>query len=193
MFRKRKMWVFLVVVALLSTTFIISFDYGMKKFNNYKDNKVITDTLPDIGKVASSFSVGDSVSPKAKITLKTEYKKSGDIINSQQAAAEFIGKNKQSLEEAGYIVEGMSNEEVVIKKVVDTYPPNKYVVGLKDQYIAIFRTDDKGNMFIEDEKNDVTDIEVPTEGDYDLLMKGSKDFVFDTKEEALEKLGEYDS
>lgn len=189
MSKKRKMWIFLVVVALLSTTFIISFDYGMKKFNNYKDNKVITDN----GKVASSFSVGDSVSPKAKVILKTEYKKSGDIIDTEQASDKFIGKNKQNLEEAGYIVEGMSNEEVVIKRVVDTYPPNKYVVGLKEQYIAIYRTDDKGIMYIEDEKNDVTDIEVPTEGDYNLLMKGSKDFVFDTKEEALEKLGEYDS
>lgn len=193
MSRIRKLWVFIMVVAFLSATFIISFDLGMKKFNNNTGLTTQKDNLPNSDNVASSFSQGDIVSPKAKIVLKVEYKKSGDIVDIEAVPSEFIGKDKQTIEKLGYTVESISTEEVVLKKVVDSYAPNKYVLGVKGQYIAIYKTDDKGNMYIEDIEKDVTDIEVPTQGDYELLLKGSKDFQFDTKEAVIEKLGEYDS
>lgn len=193
MSRRRKLWVFIIIVAFLSATFIISFDIGMRKFNDNAGVGTEKNALPNTDKVASSFSQGDSVSPNAKIVLKIEYKKSGDIVDTEAIPSEFIGKNKEAIEKLGYTVEDISKDEVVVKKVVDSYAPNKYILGVKGQNIAIYKTDDKGNMYIEDEEKDVTDIEVPTQGDYELLLKGSKDFEFDTKEEVVEKLGEYDS
>lgn len=193
MSKRKKVWVFLCLIAFLCTAFIISFNFGMRKFNENKYSTLEHSPLSNNDKAASSSLQDDVVSPNAKVVLKMQYKKSGDIINGEIAASEVVGKNKQAIESLGYILESMNSSQVVLKKVIDSYPPNKYVLGTKDNYLAIFRTDDKGNMYIEDDKNDVTDIVVPTEGDYELLTKGSKDFLFNTKEEAQEKLGEYDS
>lgn len=178
------------IITLLCIIFAFSYNWGMNRFNNryYPNGETGSED-----KAASNLSLGDTISSDTKIILKIEYKKSGDVDTKEEPASQYIGKNKQDLEKLGYEVESITSKEVTLVKEVDSYAPNKYVLGVKDKYFVIYKTDGNGNLYIENEQNDVTDIEVPTEGDYELLVKGSKDFQFNTKEEVEEKLGEYAS
>ena len=183
------------IIIFLASAFIISFNWGMDKFGEYKTGETnnANQAGVDAGKVTSALKAEDTVSPNAKITLKIKYIKSESIVDKSAMASEFAGKTKTQLENDNYIVESITSSEVILTKKVDSYEPNKYVLGVKEQCFAIYKTDNEGNMYIEDESTDITDIEVPTKGDYDLLVKGSKYFQFDNKEEAEEKLGEFNS
>ncbi|MCM8710432.1 hypothetical protein M2651_05260 [Clostridium sp. SYSU_GA19001] len=179
------------IIAFLFVSFIYSYKWAINKFNDNKKAKV--SEVNNVDKPTSNLTLGDKISSNTKIILKTEYKKSGDINIKEVKVSEFLGKSKENLEEQGYIVESMSAKEVILIKRIDSYAPNKYVLGVKGRCFAIYKTDENGNMYIEDESNDVTDIQVPTEGDYNLLINGSKDFQFNSREEVEEKLGEYSS
>lgn len=77
---------------------------------------------------------------------------------------------------------------------MDKYEPNKYVLGIKNGLIAIYKTDNQGNMFIENEKRDVTDIKTSKlkEEDIRLLTKGDKYFECNTRDEAESRLEDYE-
>ncbi len=192
---KRKLFLIISAIIFLASAFIISFNWGMNKFSQGNIEKINIGNQSATGtdKITSVLKTEQAISPNAKITLKIEYAKSGDIVNVPVKASDFVGKTKGELENNNYIVESITTSEVVLIKKVDSYAPNKYVLGVKDECFAIYKTDNEGNMFIEDENTDLTDIEVPTKGDYNLLVKGSKYFQFNSREEAEEKLGEYSS
>jgi hypothetical protein len=183
------------IIIFLTSVFIIGFNWGMDKFSDNKTGEINSANQAgvDTDKVTSALKVEDTVSPNAKITLKVKYIKSESIVDKAAQASEFAGKTKAQLEKDNYIVESITSSEVVLTKKIDSYEPNKYVIGVKEQCFAIYKTDNEGNMYIEDESTDITDIEVPTPGDYDLLVKGSKLFQFNSREEAEDKLGEYSS
>lgn len=195
MSKKNKILLFSIFFTVLSTAFLLSYRWGITKFNTYGNNSKKNSNISssDIGKITAAVSMDDTVSPNAKITIKTEYSKSGSIESKEVKTSDYTGKSKTELENQGYIVESITPAQVTLLKKVDSYAPNKYVLGVKDNCFAIYKTDETGEMFIEDESTDVTDISVPTKGDYNLLTKGSKDFQFNTREEAEEKLGEYSS
>ena len=77
---------------------------------------------------------------------------------------------------------------------MDKYAPNKYVLGIKNGFIAIYKTDKAGNMFIENENTDITDIKTKRlkEEDIKLLTKGDKYFQCNTREEAQSRLEDYE-
>jgi hypothetical protein len=195
MSNKNKLSLISITVTLLAVAFIISFNWGMNKFkenSNYKNNNV---NLPssENDRVASVLKAEELVSPNSKVTLKIEYAKSGDIETREIKVDAFAGKSKSSIEKEGYVVESITAKELVISKKIDSYAPNKYVLGVNDECFVIYKTDENGNLYIEDETSDVTDIRVPTKGDYNLLVKGSKHFQFNSRDEVEEKLGEYNS
>lgn len=143
--------------------------------------------------------VDDIVSKNSKIIFKTNYKKSGGtIINKEQEPGNLVGKTKNELEQTfssdGYKVSSMSEKEVVLVREFDKYEPNKYVLGIKDGYIAIFKTDKEGNMFIQDERRDITDIKTDKLKDEDikLLTNGDKYFECGSREEAQAILEDYE-
>jgi hypothetical protein len=82
----------------------------------------------------------------------------------------------------------------VLIKEVNKYAPNKYVLGIKDGYIAIYKTDKDGNMFIENDKVDITDVRTNRlkQADIKLLTKGDKYFQCDTREDAEARLEDYE-
>jgi hypothetical protein len=195
MSKRRYIALFIAIIIFLASAFIISFNWGMNKFTKDDNSKInnsnqITANVDNSSETLNSEQV---VSPNAKVTLKIQYSKSGDIEERQTKVSDFAGKTKAALEEEGYFIESITSSELVLLKKVDSYSPNKYILGVKEECLAIYKTDAIGNMYIEDESTDVTDIEVPTKGDYDLLVKGSKQFQFNSKEEVEEKLGEYSS
>lgn len=185
MLKRKNILIAIIIISFSLVLFMISYSWGINKLDYNKEARAREVTETD--KTTSNITLGDTISKDTKIILKTKYKKSGDIETKELAVSEFIGKNKKDLEDLGYDVESISSNEVSLVKVVDSYAPNKFVLGVKGKCFAIYRTDEAGNLIIEEE----TDIEVPMEEDYELLLKGSKDFQFDSKEQAEEKLGEF--
>lgn len=69
------------------------------------------------------------------------------------------------------------------------YAPNKYVIGIEGKYVAILKSDEKGNVKLESEK-DISNINIfmlPKE-DIELLRSGDKIYQYDTREDAHEAL-----
>jgi hypothetical protein len=193
---KKKYTIILGIISFLAIAFMISFNWGMKKFGSAhnQESKQNNEFASNTDRYASSnINVDNTILSNSKITIKIEYAKSGDTDTKTAEPSAFAGKSKSQLESEGYIVENMSQSQVTLYKKIDSYAPNKYVLGVKDECLAIYRTDANGTMYIENENTDVTDIKVPSKGDYTVLMKGSKHFQFNSREEAEAKLGEYDS
>lgn len=182
--------VIMTIVIFICSAFLISYNWGINKFSD--KNTVRSNDSEQNDAPASNLSLGDVVSPNTKIVLKVVYKKSGDIESKEINASEYLGKSREEIEKLGYEVESMSSKELTLVKNIDSYSPNKYVLGVKDNLFAIYKTDENGSLQVLEE-TDINVMDVATEGDYELLLKGSKEFQFNTKEEAEEKLGEFAS
>jgi hypothetical protein len=149
--------------------------------------------------VKTNSSVATTVSEKAKIIFKIKYNKSGEYkIEREESAGELSGKNKDEVQNtyknAGYKIEKFDVQQVILVKEMDKYAPDKYVLGIKNGFIAIYKTDKEGNMFIENENTDITDIKTKKlkEEDIKLLTKGDKYFQCNTREEAQSRLEDYE-
>lgn len=159
-----------------------------------------TSTVNKDEKVVNAHSdLNPKVSSDACIIFKIKYAKSGDIEKQKEDnSGKLRGKTKDELNEIykkdGYKVESINPSQVVLVKEVDKYAPNKYVVGIKDGYIAIYKTDSDGNMFIENKQRDITDIKTDRlkKADIELLTKGNKYFECNTREDAEARLEDYE-
>lgn len=159
-----------------------------------------TSTVDNTEKVVNANSnINSKVSSNASIIFKVKYTKSGDIVKQKENnSGDLSGKTKDELNEMykedGYKVESITPSQVVLIKEVDKYAPNKYVVGIKDGYIAIYKTDGDGNMFIENKQRDITDIKTNRlkKADIELLTKGNKYFECSTREDAEARLEDYE-
>lgn len=127
------------------------------------------------------------------------------VVEREQSISEFKKENSIStdinqqfivnfFEANGYNLESLEDEKVVFSKdgTTSVLKPNKYYIGEKDGYFAIYKTDDKGNLSIE------SDDDVYKNSRTVSFLKGQdleeiKNFkhCYDTKEEAIEKLTAY--
>lgn len=193
----------ILLVILTISIFSLSYYLCINKLKstNFKEDKYkVQNESKDIDKTMTVDSnMNTSLSPNAKIIFEKKYIKSGEVITEkEESAGNLAGKKKSELNQVykgqGYSLESMKSSEVVFVKEFDRYAPNKYVVGIKDGFIAIYKTDKDGNMFIEDEKRDVTDIKTDRlkKADIELLTKGDKYFQCNTREDAEARLEDYE-
>lgn len=191
---KKNIYIIISCVFILIVSFTLSYKYGIKKFNEDGSNpkKAKNGSIVNIDKTLNSFNSEESVSPNAKVILNIEYKKSEEVDKRVQNSGEFAGKTKQQIEALGYIVEKITAAEVILQKKIDGYRPGKYVIGIKNDYLAVFKVNGEGKLIIEDESRDITQIQTKKlkQGDIDLLNNGSKDFQFDTRDGAHAKIDE---
>ena len=119
----------------------------------------------------------------------SEFKKENFITSeiSQQFIVNFFEAN-------GYNLEELQDEKVVFNKdgATSVLQPNKYYIGEKDGYFAIYKTDADGKLTIENE-DDVYRNSRPISflkgEDLDEIKKMKN--CYDTKDEAIEKLTAY--
>lgn len=118
-----------------------------------------------------------------------EFKKENFISSdiSQQFIVNFFEAN-------GYNLEELQDEKVVFSKdgTTNVLQPNKYYIGEKDGYFAIYKTDSEGNLTIENEDDvyrDSRSIDF-LQGE-DLEDIKNLKHCYDTKDEAIEKLTAY--
>ncbi|KZL93760.1 hypothetical protein [Clostridium magnum] len=197
--KARTILLVILTIAIFSLSFYVC--VNKLKVTNIKDNKdqfnSTNSVAPDGLTVHSNLD--DVVSANANLVFKVKYIKSGEVVTEKEEKAENLsGKKKNEVDEIykneGYKVENITSSEVVLIREVDKYAPNKYVLGIKDGRIAIYKTDKDGNMFIENDERDLTDIKTDKlkEADIQLLTKGDKYFQCDTREDAESRLEDYE-
>lgn len=199
--RKKIRTILLVIltISIFSLSYYLCIN-KLKSTNLKEDKYKVQNESKDIDKTMTVDSnMNTSLSPNAKVIFEKKYIKSGEVITEKEEnAGNLAGKKKSELNQVykgqGYSLESMKSSEVVFVKEFDRYAPNKYVVGIKDGFIAIYKTDKDGNMFIEDEKRDVTDIKTDRlkKADIELLTKGDKYFQCNTREDAEARLEDYE-
>lgn len=130
---------------------------------------------------------------------------SGDNIDKEQSLKEFKEENNiqvdvnqqfliDFLDDSGYKLEALDNNKIVFKKESseNILVANKYYLGEKDGYFAIYKTDENGRAFIEEENDVFRDYKkvntIPVSAEEEI--KSFKHY-YDSKEEALERLAGY--
>lgn len=200
---KRRIYVILVIMI---SAIIFSLSYYMAlakiKSNNRenRDDKIQVNNIgEEIDKIAVQGSGDEKIYPDTSIEFKIRYKKSGDtILEKVEKGRNVSEKTRNTLEERykkeDYKLEEASSSKIILVKEFDKYLPNKYVLGIKGQYLAIYRTDSNGDMYIENEQTDITEkrIDHLKEQDINLLTNGSRYFQCNSREEVLSRLEDYE-
>ena len=189
--RFKKVYLIVGVVVLLGMCFSISYlitDW----ITNPKDNTSIEEK--------TVYNSTDLLDDTVKISIINE-----NNIDKEQTIKEFkeennieVGVNQQFvidfLEDSGYTLETIDNNKITFKKENkdNMFIANKYYLGEKDGYFAIYKTDDTGKLYIESESDVFTDYKkvntIPIAAEEEI--KTFKHY-YDTKEEALERLAGY--
>ena len=87
-------------------------------------------------------------------------------------------------------VSSTDDYQMIFERAAGTLEPNKYYIGDKDGYIAIYKSDVNGIPVIENE-DDITQREVSLLMEIDQNMIRNYEMVFDTKEECEEALSNF--
>ena len=102
-------------------------------------------------------------------------------------------KLSEVLKNEGYTLDVAASGEVVFRrdpsKALD---PNKYYIGEKDGFLAIYKTDDNGTPLIESDEDVFSDNKtVDSLGNVEKNKIKNFEFKYDSKEEAEENLSEF--
>jgi hypothetical protein len=159
-----------------------------------KDNNQL-----DISDRYTSLSKNDeTVSKNAKVILKLRVKsvnkeylvrtmKAGELLNSSSEKLK-VSDLENFLISDKYNLESSSNDEVTFIKE-SKFEPDKFYLGPnKDGLLAIFKCDIEGNLFIEDEANDVSEKKVSSLPSRDREFINNYDYKYENKEAAQDEL-----
>lgn len=182
------LFIVLLIVCFFSTYFIVD----RLTNNKYKD-------ISDNQSKATVYNNTNSLSDDMKIILKVD----GIIENSETLKDFKLDNDIESVNEQflvdyyaskGYSVESLTEKKVVLNKDEEevTLEPNKYYLGEKDGYFAIYKSDENGKVFIEDESDIYRSsrmVNTIPENDQEDIK--SFKLGYDTKDEAKEILSGY--
>ena len=140
----------------LIAVFLISFkltDIYLNNKNGMKEQK---------NNVISNNDDSLELSDKTKISLFREDKKEKDITMRDlkyelglegEVTEEVLSR---ALKEKGYELENISDNELIYSRDAESsVKPNKYYINEYKGYLAIFKSDDKGNLEIENAETDI--------------------------------------
>ncbi|MDD5794720.1 hypothetical protein ACTNDG_02475 [Clostridium sp. HCP1S3_B4] len=177
---KRIIMILMVIFTLFYTSYIVT---SIK--SQYKKNQ--NDILQE------QNNKNKILSNNVKISL---FK--GDILEKQKSLSDLkkdlnldddLSEQKlgEALETLGYSLESETGSEYIYKRdVKDSAEANKYYIKEYDGYLAIFKCDEEGNLFIEDKDKDVYRNSIKfkdlPEGDKEMI--NNMQLVYNTKEEA---------
>lgn len=185
---KVTLFIAFLILCFIATYFIVdnlndnnssNIGESTSKTTLYNNTKSLDDEMTIVLKV-------DGVVENSE-TLK-EFKTANDIenVNEQFLVDYYTSK--------GYTVESLSDKRAVLNKEEETtiLEPNKYYLGEKDGYFAIYKTDENGKAFIEDDSDIYTNSRmVNTIPTIDQQEIKSFKLQYDTKDEVKEILSGY--
>ncbi len=184
---KVTLFIVLLIVCFFSSYFIVD------RLTNSKNKDVNDNQSKTI-----VYNNTNSLSDDMKIILKVD-----GIVETSETLKEFkLDNNIDNVNEQflvdyyaskGYSVESLSEKKVVLNKDEEVIlEPNKYYLGEKDGYFAIYKSDENGKVFIEDESDVYRSSKmVNTIPKDDQEAIKSFKFGYDTKDEAKEILSGY--
>ena len=181
---KVTLFIVLLIVCFFSTYFIVD------RLTNSK-NKDVNDNQSK-----TTVYNTNSLSDDMKIILKVD-----GIVETSETLKEFkLDNNIDNVNEQflvdyyaskGYSVESLSEKKVVLNKDEEVIlEPNKYYLGEKDGYFAIYKSDENGKVFIEGDVYRSSKMVNTIPKDDQEAIKSFK-FGYDTKDEAKEILSGY--
>ena len=165
-------------------SYTVSYFYNREKIHEANaeiENEKQSIVLKDSYKIVlTKRTVDDDIIVENNLDVKT-IKKELDIreLNVEQVVELYKQK--------GYSVSSTDDYQMIFERAVGTLEPNKYYIGDKDGYIAIYKSDVNGIPVIENE-DDITQREVSLLMEIDQNMIRNYEMVFDTKEECEEAL-----
>lgn len=190
MINKKKLFIGIIIalVLIFSITYYLSTKYISNK-QQPKDNSV----------VASQINKDKELSNNTKIYLFSGEKKEKELTLAQLKKELNLDKDltryelSKALKEKGYVLEIESNGEMTYKKDSSkAVKPNKYYIGEKDGYLAIYKTDNSGALSIEDSKDVYSDSKkVDSLGEIDKNKIKNFELEYNSKEDAEESLSEF--
>lgn len=190
-FKFSKKNIALLSIALGALFFVgsytVSYFYNREKIHEANaeiENEKQSIVLKDSYKIVlTKRTVDDDIIVENNLDVKT-IKKELDVreLNVEQVVELYKQK--------GYSVSSTDDYQMIFERAVGTLEPNKYYIGDKDGYIAIYKSDVNGIPVIENE-DDITQREVSLLMEIDQNMIRNYEMVFDTKEECEEALSNF--
>ncbi|WP_315081563.1 hypothetical protein [uncultured Clostridium sp.] len=183
----------LSVICILMLAIIFSLTYYLvdKSINNKNllqtsQEKVNTDV--EINKLEDSVKVALFAGDKKESDMTVAQIKQQLNIDGDLTKEELI----KILKNSGYALDLTSNNQIMFKRdTSNALEPNKYYIGEKDGYLAIYQTDEKGTASIK-KSEDVFLDNKPIENLRDVDKSKIKNFElkYNTKDEAEESVSE---
>ena len=170
-----------------AVSYTVSYFYNREKIHEANaeiENEKQSIVLKDSYKIVlTKRTVDDEIIVENNLDVKT-IKKELDVreLNVEQVVELYKQK--------GYSVSSTDDYQMIFERAVGTLEPNKYYIGDKDGYIAIYKSDVNGIPVIENE-DDITQREVSLLMEIDQNMIRNYEMVFDTKEECEEALSNF--
>lgn len=190
MIKKKKLFIGIMItlVFIFSITYYLTNKY-LNSNKQPKDNSV----------AASQINKDDELKENTKVYLYAGEKKEKELTLAELEKELNLDKNlntselSKALKDKGYALEIESNGEMTCKR--DAYSavkPDKYYIGEKDGFLAIYKTDDNGTLTIE-HSNDVysNSKKVDSLGDIDKNKIRNFELEYDSKDDAEESLSEF--
>lgn len=196
---KKKILLIFSTVGFAIIIFFISYNVTLRYYNE-NNNDISREVEQSV-----NSSNANEVNENVKIILKTKTKDNKTLVEKSltfEDLKKIIGKDKIQREDIesyysklNYTIEFLNEKTIVLIRDITniTLNPNKYYLGEKEGFIALFKTDEKGNPKIEDDKNDISTKKVTDLSDIDKnkIIHFQKEY--NTKEEAEEDLSQYTS
>ncbi|MBE6062900.1 MAG: hypothetical protein E7207_04910 [Clostridium butyricum] len=190
MINKKKLFIFTTIsLAIIFTlTYFIADKYIMKNKNIKNNNTTVAaqNTEKNISADTKICLVsGEQTDEELTLNeLKHKFNLDSDLTISKLCSA---------LSEIGYEFDNENDSELIFKRDnCKKVNPNKYYIGEKEGFLAIYKSDEKGNLFIEKD-SDVYRQNKKVE----MLPKHDKDKIssfqleYDNKDDAEEDLTEF--
>ena len=186
-----------ITSGIIVTALVISFFGSYFITNRLTNPKYVSDTTD---KEKTVYNNTKALDDDMIVVLMNQ-----GVVEKEQSISEFKKENSISseinqqfivnfFEANGYNLEELQDERVVFSKdgTTNVLQPNKYYIGEKDGYFAIYKTDNEGNLTIENE-NDVyrNSRSIDFLQGEDLEDIKNLKHCYDTKDEAIEKLTAY--
>lgn len=189
--------IIVICFSLLFVSFIYGYFYvdrkNAQKPNNDIDNKFESNRKT---KDEQDESIGinveddDVIGPETLIEYVTYYKKCDEYITKiERPKNEMINMNEEEFriyiknKEPNWTITYFSHDNIIINIVKDQLCPNHFIIGIKDDKIAIYKINEQGNQ----ELYQIIDVPISLlkNIDQEKLKKG---IVVDTEEELSDVL-----
>jgi hypothetical protein len=190
---RNKKKLFISMTIALAIIFSITYNLSDKYITNKNaENNTATTS-------GTNNNNGNELSDNTKIYLYAGDKKEKESTLADLKKELNIDGNlsqaelSKALKEKGYALEIESNGEMTYKRdVAKSVKPNKYYIGEKEGFLAIYKTDSNGTLSIENSDDVYSDNKkVDNLRDIDKNKIRNFELEYDSKEDAEESLSEF--